>query len=130
MVAVIEDDILGSGDLSREWDEMKEKCEALEWENSELDKEFIELWVKSDLSNSLQGEVDRYGSLSLMASRIMSFKASLSEGEKCWKKASEYADEACCAFEVDQIVLRQKKDDQINILKSFEEEVVVARKKS
>lgn len=39
MVVVGQDNLLSSGDLSRERDEIKEKCESLERGNSEAEKE-------------------------------------------------------------------------------------------
>lgn len=78
----------------------------------------------------MQQEVDRYGSPPSLVARIMKLKAYLAEGEKFWKKLFEDVAEACRAFEGDQIILQQKKDDQINSLKSLDDEVVDARKKS
>lgn len=56
-----------SGDLSREQDELKQKCEVLELENSETEKELVELRVKVKLVNYLQEDVDRYDSPSIFA---------------------------------------------------------------
>lgn len=126
MVDVGHDDVLGSDDLSRKWDELKEKCVTLQREIYEVEKELAELQAKDKLVDFLQQDVDRFHSPSSLDAHIMKLKASFSEGEKCWNKASEDVTEACRAFEADQTVLQQNKDDQINSLKSLEEEVIDA----
>lgn len=64
MVASGQDDVLGSGDLFKERDELKEKCETLERENYEAEKKLGELRPMDELANFLQEEVDWYDSLS------------------------------------------------------------------
>lgn len=49
--------------------------------------------------------MDQYGSPSFMTYKIMRLKASIFEGEKCFKNAYEDVVEACHAFKVDQNVL-------------------------
>ncbi|CAI8593863.1 unnamed protein product [Vicia faba] len=53
MVAVGQDDVLGYGDFSKEQDELKEKCEALECSNFKAKKELAELWEKTESTESL-----------------------------------------------------------------------------
>lgn len=53
MVTVGQDDVLGSSDLFRENDELKEKCEALERKNSAVEKDLVGLWMKVELDDSL-----------------------------------------------------------------------------
>lgn len=43
MATIGQDDVIGYGDLSRERDELKDKCEALEHGNAEVEKELVEL---------------------------------------------------------------------------------------
>lgn len=61
MVAAIQDDVLGSIDLSRERDELRERCEALEHKFFDAEKELAKLRVYADVVNSLQENVDQYG---------------------------------------------------------------------
>ncbi|CAI8589586.1 unnamed protein product [Vicia faba] len=89
MVATSQDNVLDSGDLVREQDEHKEKCETLERENSTTEKELVELCIKAKLVDSLQEKVDRYGSLPTLAAHVEKLKVSLIEGDDRWKKASE-----------------------------------------
>lgn len=56
------DNVQGSGDLSRERDELEEKYESLERENVKAEKELVKLQVKPKISDSLHKEVDRYDS--------------------------------------------------------------------
>lgn len=56
------DNVQGSGDLSIDRDEMEEKYESLERENVKAEKELVKLRVKSEISDSLHKEVDRYDS--------------------------------------------------------------------
>lgn len=88
IVATGQDDVLGSGDLSKEQGELKEKCETLEQQNYAAGNELAELWVKVEISNSLLENVDLYGSSSTLAAQITRLKASLVEGDKIQKKAS------------------------------------------
>lgn len=62
-----------------------------------------------------------YGRSSTLAAQIKKLMASLPDVEECRKNASEKVTEAYRASETDQKILQQKKDDQINILKSLEE---------
>lgn len=78
-----------SGNLPKERDKLEEKCEALERENSISEEELVELRRKDELGDSLQEKVKQYGSPPVLAAQIEEFKASLAEGEKCWKKASK-----------------------------------------
>lgn len=105
MVVADLDDVLGFGDLSSEWDELKEKYKSLEWENFVAEKDLAELWVKAELANSLQEEVDQYSFSLTLVAQLISLKTSLAEGEERWMKASEGPVEMCCAFEMDQKVL-------------------------
>lgn len=66
MVVVSQDDVLGSSDLSTEWDELKKKYEVFEKENYVSKKELVELWVKVTLVDLLQEELDQYGSPSTL----------------------------------------------------------------
>lgn len=102
MVVVGQYDVLGSSGLSRELDELKDKCEILEQENSMAEKELAKLETKAELADSLQEEVKRYSSPSTFTTQITKLKASLAEGEKHWNKASEDAAEAYIKFEEDQ----------------------------
>lgn len=52
MEATGQDDILGSADLSRENDKIKEKYEALKLRNFKDEKELVELHMKEELTNS------------------------------------------------------------------------------
>lgn len=45
--------MLGSDDLLREWDEVMEKCEALEQGNADLEKELTIMRAKVEFVNSL-----------------------------------------------------------------------------
>lgn len=53
MVDVGQDDMLGYGDLYREREELKEKCETLERENSVVKKELAKLQGKAEVTDSL-----------------------------------------------------------------------------
>lgn len=53
VVAAGHEDVLSSRDFGREQDELKEKYEALERENSEVGKELVELWKKIELGDLL-----------------------------------------------------------------------------
>lgn len=97
--------------------------------NVEAGKELAKLKLKAESTNSLREEDDQYNVPSTFVAQITKQKASLEKGDKHWKKASEDATEVCQAFEVDQNVLQHKKDDQTNILKGLEEEVVAAGQK-
>lgn len=105
------------------------RCETLELENSDTENELDELQANANALFSLKEEVDRYGRPSILASQIEKLKSSLAGGEKCYK-FSEYAGEACRAFEADRKDLQQIKDYRANALKVLEDEVVVARWKS
>lgn len=61
MVAAIQDDVLGSRDLSRERDELRERCEALDHKFFDAEKELAKLRADADVVNSLQENVDQYG---------------------------------------------------------------------
>ncbi|CAI8598642.1 unnamed protein product [Vicia faba] len=61
-------------------DELNEKYDALERENFAAEKELAELWAKGRLADSLQEEVDLYGSLSMLVAQITKLKASFAEG--------------------------------------------------
>lgn len=52
MVVVTQDDVLGSRNLVRERDKLKEKREALERENSKVEEELVELQKKAELADS------------------------------------------------------------------------------
>lgn len=93
--------------------------------NSEVEKEWALLRAKTNYVNSLQKEMDRYGRWSTLTTQVTSLKAFLAKGDECLKKASEDVDEACLDFKAYWEVLQVKKDDHINVLKSFEEEVVM-----
>lgn len=58
MVASRQDDVLGSSDLSREEDELRERCESLLFENSNFEKQLAKLRAKIDVVNSLREEVN------------------------------------------------------------------------
>lgn len=130
MVVVGQDDVLDSSDLSREWDELREKCEVFERGNVEDEMNLIELPVKVVSIDSLWEKVDRYSLSSTLTAQVTRSKISLAEGEERWKKVSKEVIESCRAFKADRKVLCRKKDDQINALKDLEEEVVVARHRS
>lgn len=53
MVAAGHDDILCSNDLANEYDELKEKCETLERDDSKVEQESVELQKKFELFDSL-----------------------------------------------------------------------------
>lgn len=108
---------------------MKEKCEALERGNVEVDKELAELQAKFESTNSLQEKMLRYNLLSILAFHITRLKASLveREREKCWMKASKDVAKVCRVFKVDQKVLQHKKDYWVNVLRGIEEEVATAQ---
>ena len=72
----------------------------------------------------------RYGRSSTLDAQIEKLKASLANGERCYKKLFEDAAEACWTFEADHRVFLQKKDDKDNFLKSIEEDMAVTRQKS
>lgn len=128
IVVVDHDDVLCSRDLYREWAGLKNKCEDLEFENYEVEKELSEL--QAELVDSLQKEVNQYGSQSSLVAQIMRLKDSLIRVKKHYKKDFEDTTEVCRAFEANRIVLQQKKNGQINSLKILEEKVVVAWHKS
>lgn len=67
MVADGQDHVLGSSDLSRKRDELKEKCETLERDNSEAEKELPNLQTKVKFADSLREEVDWYAFQSTLA---------------------------------------------------------------
>lgn len=113
-----------------QWDELKEKCEALELGNSEAKNELTLLQEKVYYVNSLQEEVDRYDRPSILVSQIIKLTTFLADAEECQKKASKEVAQACRAFEADRKVLQQKKDELINVLRGLEEEVDVAQQKS
>ena len=85
IIAVDQDDVLGSGDHVRESYELH-KCTTLEWENSMVEKELSMLHIKAKLVNYLRDNVDQYGSPSNLAAQIAEFKTSLAKGEKHWKR--------------------------------------------
>ncbi|XP_050891375.1 uncharacterized protein LOC127096882 [Lathyrus oleraceus] len=89
MVAAGQDDVLGFGEVVREREELKKKCETLARENSKPEEELVELWKKVELVDSLQEKVKQYSSLSALAAKLAELKASLNEGVKYWKKTSE-----------------------------------------
>lgn len=53
MEDVDQDDILGFGGLAKVRDELKEKYETFEWDNSKGKQELVELRKKVELSDSL-----------------------------------------------------------------------------
>lgn len=61
---------------------------------------------KTELVDSLQKELDRYGSLLTLLTQIMRLSASLAHGEKCWKKSYEDTGEACREFKMDRKVIQ------------------------
>lgn len=127
MVDVVQDDVLDSDDLLREWDEVMEKCEALEHGNAELEKELTIMRAKVEFVNSLQEEADKYSYSYALAAQIMKLTSSLADVEELQKKSFEEIVKACRAFKTNRKVLQWKKDDKINALKSLEKEVAVAR---
>lgn len=82
MVAVVQDDVLGSGKLSRELDELREKCEALERGSYEDENVLGKLWEKAKSTNSLWKEVNWYGLPSTLVAQIARLDASLAKGDK------------------------------------------------
>lgn len=96
-----QDDVSAFGDIFREHNELKEKCEALEQENSIAKNELVELWIKDRLAYSLYEKVNRYSSPSVLAAQIMELKVSLAEGEKRWNKDSEDVGHMFCEFKED-----------------------------
>lgn len=112
ILAIVYDNVLGSRELSREHNELRERYKAL------------------DALNSLQEEVDQYDRPSTLDSQIQRLKVYLVDGEKYCKKFSEDAAEVCWEFKVDRKVLQQKKDDQISLLKVLGEAVADRRQKS
>lgn len=109
MVSVYQDDVLGSSDLVKERDNVKEKCKTLERENSMAEKEFLEPRTKAWLANSLQEKVDRYNFPPALGAHISKLEASLVERGKCWKKVFEDGAEVCFKFEVGNKALQKKK---------------------
>lgn len=95
-------DVLGSSELSRERDELGERCEALKRENSDVENELNGLRANDNAFGNLQEQVNQYGKLSYLAAQIEKLKASLAEGEKNYKKVFENSTEACWAFEADR----------------------------
>lgn len=77
---------------------MRKRCEALEWENSDVEKELVELRANADAIGSLLEEVDQYGRSSVLASRIKMLKSSHIEEEKCNNKVYRDATEVCHMF--------------------------------
>ncbi|CAI8600946.1 unnamed protein product [Vicia faba] len=53
MVAARQNDVLSYGDLSKEHNGIKEKCEAFKRENFEVEKELNELRIKAEFADSL-----------------------------------------------------------------------------
>lgn len=103
-MVVGQDDILGSSELSRERDELRETCEVLEWKNYDAKKEMEGLWANTDATTSLQKEMDRYGTIHV-GCQVDKLKVSLAGGDKWSKKLSEDTVEACRAFELGRKVL-------------------------
>ncbi|CAI8585274.1 unnamed protein product [Vicia faba] len=95
------DDVPSFGELSREWNDLRERYEAIEWENYDAEKE-----------------------------RIKKLKASLADGEKHCKKVYKDAAEACLVFEADRKALHHRKDDRASSFKGLEEEEAFTRQKS
>lgn len=86
---------MGFGDLLCERDELKEKYEALEQGNAEIEKKLAELRVKDESGDSLEEKVDRYDLPSTLASQKTRLKAFLAKGEKHWTKAYEDVEKVC-----------------------------------
>lgn len=57
MVDFIQNDVLGSGDLVGERDELKEMSQTLEQENSMIEKISVKLRKKDEFADSLQEKV-------------------------------------------------------------------------
>lgn len=110
VVVAGQEDILGSSRLSRERDELRKMCEALERKNYDVEKEFSKMWEDVDVAKYLQEEVDWYDRPSILSSQIEKLSASLANGKKCCKKVSKEVAEACRAFKSDHEDLQQKKD--------------------
>lgn len=53
IVFAIQYDMLGFGDLFRERDKLKDKCETLKRENFNVEQELVELRKKDECANSL-----------------------------------------------------------------------------
>lgn len=131
MVVADQDDIPGSGNLSREQDELKQKCKALKLSrNAEAMKGLDELQEKEESIDSQHKEVDQYDISFTLAAQITRLNVSLPVGDKHLKKASEEVVKACRMFEADRTNLQQKQDDHINALKGLKEEVAAARQRS
>lgn len=84
-------------------------------------KELTLLRAKVEAINSLQEKVELVWSFVYFGCSNKKLMASLPDVEECRKNAFEKVTEAYRAFETDQKILQQKKDDQINILRSLEE---------
>lgn len=69
--------------------------------------------VNVDAIGSLQEEADRYGRPFILAAQIERLKASLADGEKHCKKASEDAVEACRTFEAGREALQEKQKSML-----------------
>lgn len=67
---------MGFIELSRDRDELMERCEVVEWKISDAKKELVGLWANVDVVNYLRKEVDQYGRPSTLASQIEKLKAS------------------------------------------------------
>lgn len=126
MVAVGQEEVLGSGTLLREQYELKEKCEVPKRGNSEAKNKLPILQVKAESGNSLRDEVDQQGHSSTLAAQIMKLTASLADVEEHRQNDYEEVAKAYQTFEVNRKFLQHKKGDWVNALKILEEEMVVA----
>lgn len=105
-MVVGQDGVLGFSDLSRERDELVERCEPIEGKNYDVKNKFFNLSVNADAISSLLKEVDRYIRPSIFVAQIEKLKVSLAHREKHCKKISEDADEVCWKFTMDQKYLK------------------------
>lgn len=58
IVSIDQDNVLGYGKLSRKWGELRERCDVLELQNSNTEKELDELRESDDALNFLHKKVN------------------------------------------------------------------------
>lgn len=86
IVVVVQDDVLGYGELLKEHDELKDMCKVLEQRNFDIKKKMVVLRENIDALISLAPVLDAW---------IRELKVSLAGKKKCSKKVSTDVAEAC-----------------------------------